>query len=90
MQVDPLADASTSLQLRMNRSVLLPLTCGVWCRIINPPTQEKRYWLQSPPFLSMLDLVSAKYVSSGRAPGKSIQCQNTSGLCVGDVLLLEK
>ena len=40
IQVEPVADTSTSLQLGMNRSVQLPLTSGARCWIINPPTQE--------------------------------------------------
>ena len=55
-----------------------------------PTHSEVKVLKQSPPFLSMLDLVSAKYVSSERAPDKSIQCQNTSGLCKKDMLWFEK
>ena len=41
----------------------------------NQPTHSGvKVLKQSPPFLSMLDLVSARYVSSERAPDESIQC----------------
>ena len=49
IQVEPLADSSTFLQLGMNRSVQLSLTNGARYGIINTPTQEKGVLKQSPP-----------------------------------------
>ena len=58
------------------------LAHGAWCRMIDPPTWEKRKCSQTPPFPSILDLASAKYVSSERTSGREHTVSEAPVVCV--------